>query len=102
MPTEYSYEPFGAVTVSGTSSGNELRYTGREDDGTGIHYYRARYYHPGLQRFISEDPIGFGGGDPNLYAYVFNSPTILRDPSGARCLLPRPSGFRLPWWFRRS
>src|SRR5215470_15959851 len=32
--------------------------------------YRARYYHPGLQRFIGEDPIGFFGGDLNLYAYV--------------------------------
>jgi uncharacterized protein RhaS with RHS repeats len=31
---------------------------------------------------ISEDPIGFAGGDPNLYAYVFNTPTSLRDPSG--------------------
>jgi len=45
-------------------------------------YYRARYYHPGLQRFIGEDPIGFAGGDMNLYSYVFNQPTGLRDPSG--------------------
>jgi RHS repeat-associated protein len=45
-------------------------------------YCRARYYHPGLQRFISEDPTGFAGGDGNLYAYVFNEPTNLRDPSG--------------------
>jgi RHS repeat-associated protein len=45
-------------------------------------YYRARYYNPVLQRFISEDPIGFSGGDVNLYAYTGNSPTNLRDPSG--------------------
>ena len=45
-------------------------------------YCRARYYHPGLQRFISEDPIGFAGGDSNLYAYVFNDPIGLRDASG--------------------
>ncbi|PYT52891.1 MAG: hypothetical protein DMG43_10465 [Acidobacteria bacterium] len=25
---------------------------------TTLCYYRARYYHPQLQRFISEDPIG--------------------------------------------
>ena len=43
------------MSVSGSSNGNEFRYTGREDDGTAIYYYRARYYHPGLQRFISED-----------------------------------------------
>jgi RHS repeat-associated protein len=82
VATEYSYEPFGASTASGTSSSNELGYTGREDDGTGLYYYRARYYHPGLQRFISEDPIGFAGGDVNLYAYVRNRPTLVGDPLG--------------------
>jgi RHS repeat-associated protein len=43
---------------------------------------RARYYHPGLQRFISEDPIGFLGGDPNFYAYVANNPLGFVDPLG--------------------
>jgi RHS repeat-associated protein len=74
------------ATASGSSSGNELGYTGREDDGTGLNYYRARYYHPGLQRFISEDPIGFVGGDTNLYAYVRNDPATYSDPLG---LCPR-------------
>jgi uncharacterized protein RhaS with RHS repeats len=44
VATEYTYEPFGTVTASGTSSGDELKYTGREGDGTGVYYYRARYY----------------------------------------------------------
>jgi hypothetical protein len=35
-----------------------------------------------MARFISEDPIGFAGGDANLYAYVFNQPTAFRDPLG--------------------
>jgi type VI secretion system secreted protein VgrG len=82
VQTEYTYEPFGVATVSGVSSGNELRYTGREDDGTALDYYRARYYHPTLQRFLSEDPIGFAGGDVNLYAYVGNDPFNYRDPLG--------------------
>jgi RHS repeat-associated protein len=82
VQTEYSYEPFGTAAAGGASSGNELRYTGREDDGTGLYYYRARYYHPGLQRFIAEDPIGFAGGDVNLYAYVFNNPANFTDPLG--------------------
>jgi hypothetical protein len=43
--------------------------------------YRARYYDPSVGRFLSEDPIGFGGGG-NFYAYVENRPTILVDPSG--------------------
>ena len=57
VATAYSYEPFGTATASGTSSSNEFGYTGREDDGTGVRYYRARYYHPQLQRFISKDPF---------------------------------------------
>jgi RHS repeat-associated protein len=55
--TTYSYDPFGAVTISGETSDNPFQYTGRENDGTGLYYYRARYYSPELQRFISEDPI---------------------------------------------
>lgn len=35
-----------------------------------------------MQRFISQDPIGFAGGDTNLYAYIFNSPTNYFDPTG--------------------
>jgi RHS repeat-associated protein len=82
IQTEYTYEPFGDATLSGSSSTNELRYTGREEDGAGLNYYRARYYHPALQRFITEDPLRFGGGDANLYAYVGNSPLNYIDPSG--------------------
>lgn len=61
IQTEYTYESFGYVTATGLSSSNPFQYTGRENDHTGLYYYRARYYHPGLQRFISEDPIEFYG-----------------------------------------
>jgi hypothetical protein len=49
---------------------------------TGLYYYRARYYSPTLQRFISQDPIGFGGGSPNLYQYALNAPTTWIDVLG--------------------
>ncbi len=82
VQTQYTYEPFGATTVTNPTATNRYEYTGRENDGTGIYYYRARYYHPGLQRFLGEDPIGLAGGDPNLYAYVRNSPANFSDPLG--------------------
>ena len=44
-------------------------------------YYRARYYNPTTGRFLSEDPIGFGGGI-NLYAYAANNPMSMKDPLG--------------------
>jgi RHS repeat-associated protein len=63
VQSEYTYEPFGKTTATGVASTNAFKYTGCEDDGTGLYYYRARYYHPVLQRFMSEDLIGFVGGD---------------------------------------
>jgi RHS repeat-associated protein len=82
IQTQYTYEPFGAATVSGVTSVNPTQFTGRENDETGLFSYRARYYNPNLQRFVSEDPLGFIGGDANLYAYVGNSPTNYTDPFG--------------------
>ena len=45
-------------------------------------YSWARYYHPGLARFISEDPVSFAGGDFNVYAYVRDNPLSFTDPIG--------------------
>lgn len=41
-----------------------------------------RHYDPRTGRFISEDPIGFSGGDSNLYRYVRNMPLMFKDSSG--------------------
>ncbi|HWV44574.1 MAG TPA: DUF6531 domain-containing protein, partial [Nitrospira sp.] len=60
LQTQYTYEPFGVTTQTGSASTNSYKYTAREDDGTGLYYYRARYYQPQTQRFIAEDPLGFG------------------------------------------
>jgi RHS repeat-associated protein len=65
------------------SVGFRFGFTGRElDSETGNYYYNSRYYDPLVGRFISEDTVGFGGGDANLYRYVGNSPTNYTDPSG--------------------
>lgn len=82
IQTQYSFDPFGNTTTSGASTTSSFAYTGRELDSTGLYFNRARYYNTTLQRFISEDPIGFSGGDTNLYAYVWNSPTNFVDPGG--------------------
>ncbi|MCS6306175.1 MAG: RHS repeat-associated core domain-containing protein [Nitrospira sp.] len=82
IQTQYTYEPFGVTTQTGAANTNSYKYTGREDDGTGLFSYRARYYQPRMQRFIAEDPLGFGGRDFNVYAYVQNNPLLLRDPEG--------------------
>ena len=73
-----------------------FQYTGRENDGNGLYYYRARYYNPSIGRFISEDPIGFRGGI-NFYAYVRNNPTLFKDPTGRDC-----SPTQWSWWEKAS
>jgi RHS repeat-associated protein len=106
VQTEYTYEPFGRTTTTGASNTSSYQYTGRENDGTGLYYYRARYYHPQLQRFASEDPylhpsyhgcpsaaVALRSGsllaavvkDPqilNVYGYAGNNPIKFRDPLG--------------------
>jgi RHS repeat-associated protein len=82
MPSAYTYEPYGMNTITGATNSNSFRYTGREDDGTGLYYYRTRYYSPSIGRFISEDSIGFAGGNTNLYTYVLNDPVNWTDPLG--------------------
>jgi hypothetical protein len=42
----------------------------------------ARFYDPSLGRFLSRDPLGYGGGDPNLYRYCGNDPVNATGPSG--------------------
>ena len=81
---QISYDSFGNVTAQ-TNAGTNFRfgYTGREyDSETGLYYYRSRYLEPQTGLFISQDGIGFSGGNTNLYGYVGNSPTNYTDPSG--------------------
>ena len=80
IDSSYKYGPFGTVQTTGSST-IPNQFTGRENDGTGLYYYRARYFNPSLGRFISEDPAGLRGG-ANSYAYVGNDPTDATDPSG--------------------
>ncbi len=80
--TEYTYDPFGKASQSGSASDNPWQYTARENDGTGLQHNRARYYSSSMGRFASQDPIGFAGGDTNLYGYGGGDPINYTDPTG--------------------
>jgi RHS repeat-associated protein len=72
---------FDSTGASLAASRSAFQFTGhRGDDGTGLMYFRARYYDPALGLFVSHDPArqfmspySYGGGDP------LNG----RDPTGA-------------------
>jgi RHS repeat-associated protein len=81
VQTQYAYEAFGKTTSTGVPNSSFYQYTGRENDGTRLYYYRERFYHPELQRFISEDPTGFEVGATS-YTYVSSNPVGYVDPLG--------------------
>jgi RHS repeat-associated protein len=75
-----TYDGFGNATGN---LNTRYGYTGREFDADlGLQYSRARFYDAKLGRFISEDPIGFSGGDVNLFGYVHNNAVNKTDPLG--------------------
>ncbi len=75
---------YGIITnhTKTIETNNPYGYTARVVDTSELYYYRARYYDPELQRFISQDPIGFASGDFNWYRYVGSDPVNFVDPSG--------------------
>ena len=81
MVASYTYDVYGNTTQTGTDT-NSQQYTGRENDGTGLYYYRARYYSSKEQRFISQDSLGWAAGQSNGYSYVGRDPVSNTDPNG--------------------
>nr|WP_305000480.1 RHS repeat-associated core domain-containing protein [Apibacter sp. HY039] len=68
--------------LKGDSQWIPFRQLGQyEDVETGLYYNRFRYYSPETGQYISKDPIGLAGNNPNLYAYVHDSNTQV-DPFG--------------------
>ena len=82
IQNQYSYDPYGNATQSGSGFTNPYQYTGREADTAGLYYYRARYYSPMMAGFISEDPARFAGGQLSFYAGFGGDPIMYRDPQG--------------------
>ena len=76
-----SYWAFGETRSEIGASVGTQKYTGRDDDGTGLYYYRARYYDPAIGRFISPDPKKFSAGI-NFFVYVNDNPINANDPTG--------------------
>jgi RHS repeat-associated protein len=78
------YESFGEAAVDpGSTVENNLRFPGQYyDEETGSHYNWHRYYDPRIGRYSNVDPVGFAGGDVNLYGYGENDPVNAVDPLG--------------------
>ncbi|MGH7829539.1 MAG: RHS repeat-associated core domain-containing protein, partial [Candidatus Binatia bacterium] len=80
----YTYSSFGKIESQlDPNFVQPYTFTAREfDPETDLYQYRARQYDWRTGRFTTEDPLGFGGGDLNLYPYVQSNPINLKDPTG--------------------
>ena len=74
------------------------KFTGKElDSETGYYYYGARYYDPRTSVFLSVDPMAEKYPSFNPYAYCFQNPINVIDPTGMEGTDPPPPGGK--WTF---
>lgn len=81
------YLPFGGYRgTAPTPSITDRDFTGQKENmELGLLYYGARFYVPGVGRFLSADTIVPNAASPqsfNRYSYVRNSPLNRIDPTG--------------------
>lgn len=87
------YSAFGEVVTDTEPGLQPFGFAGgMYDPATGLVRFGARDYDPAIGRWTSKDPIGFAGGDTNLYLYVGASPVSHLDPTGTYCV---PCGLAL-------
>lgn len=81
----FAYSPYGAVLSKSGAVTTPFTYVGAYgvmDEGNNLYFMKNRYYDAITGRFLQRDPIGFAGGQSNLYAYVGGNPVNRIDPSG--------------------
>ena len=77
------YDEFGNITQDTNPGFQPFGFAGGVfDKHTGLTRFGARDYDPEAGRWTAKDPIGFAGGDTNLYGYVVNDPVNFVDPWG--------------------
>ncbi len=80
------YQPYGSGRTSPPTTLTERGYTGHhENRDIGLTYMNARYYIPGLGRFLTADTLVPSPTNPqshNRYSYVLGNPLVLVDPTG--------------------
>ncbi|MGH7740533.1 MAG: RHS repeat-associated core domain-containing protein [Candidatus Eiseniibacteriota bacterium] len=82
------YDAWGVVTLSSGTNTQALGYAGGlSDASTSLVRFGARDYDPVAGRWTAKDPVGFGGGDANLYCYGVSEPVNHLDPDGKEVVL---------------
>ena len=79
-----NYYPFGEIaSQTGSPEDTRFDYTGQERDReTGLMYFGARYYDPGIGRWMSMDPSAESDLSLSHYSFCSNNPINKFDPDG--------------------
>lgn len=85
--TSNAFDAFGVSAVSPADPHDGLggQYGYYWDSETSLQLLTHRYYDAQTGRFLTRDPLGYGGG-VNLYAYTRSNPTNKIDPTGLTCV----------------
>ena len=79
------YDEFGNVSVDTNPGFQPFGFAGGlYDQHTGLTRFGSRDYDAQVGRWNLKDPVGFLGGDPNLYNYTYADPINFFDPWGLR------------------
>lgn len=82
---EIEYDEYGNILNNTNPEFQPVLYAGGlYDSDTKLIRFGARDYDPTIGRWTTKDPIGFAGGDTNLYAYVGGNPMSYSDPRGLK------------------
>ena len=80
---QMDYDEFGNIIQDTNPGFQPFGFAGGiYDVDTGLVRFGTRDYDPVTGRWTSKDPIGFSGGDTNLFGYVVNDPVNFVDPDG--------------------
>jgi len=80
---EMEFDEFGRVIKDTNPGFQPFGFAGGlYDRDTGLVRFGARDYDAVIGRWVSKDPIGFGGGDTLVYSYISSSPITETDPRG--------------------
>lgn len=86
VAASYLYKPYGQAISATGSVPNAFRFGGRygyyTDGPNDLVLCGQRWYSPTLRRWLSRDPIGYGGGE-NLYLYCAGDPVGRYDNGGS-------------------
>jgi RHS repeat-associated protein len=95
------YDTFGNI-IDDTNSSLAVPFGfagGLYDRDTRLIRFGYRDFDPNTGRWTAKDPIGFSGGDADLYGYVSSNPVNMIDPDGLHGITLFG---RTPYFFRPS